>query len=476
MREFCETALGNAVRLCVLACATFAAPAIAQQCTPSEIVQFLPVSSSPDLMFGFSVAINGNRAVVGVPDDPGVAPHGGRVYVYHFDGKAWTQETAFSSNDVSEGDFFGSSVSISQGVVLAGAPGDNVSGARSGSAYVFRHDGVAWVEEAKLVPTDGAATDFFGASVSLSGPIALIGAERNDENGTNSGSAYVFSYGDGSWDEQTKLLASDGDEYDAFGVAVAISGNLAVVGAPQDSDHGNSSGSVYTYRFDGVQWAEEAKIVPVDGNAADFFGESVAVSGNTLLAGAHWDDDQGSNSGSAYIFAHDGLQWEQQAKLFASDGASSEQFGWSVSIWGEVAVVGANEASAVLNEDGAGYVFSRNTLGQWNEVAKLSASDPGVEDAFGNAIAISNKQVLVGAFAHDEIHDDSGAAYIFDLQCPCPADLAEPFGGVLNLQDVFAYLALFNAQDPAADLAEPIGTLNLQDVFGYLALFNAGCP
>jgi hypothetical protein len=157
-------------------------------------------------------------------------------------------------------------------------------------------------EEAKLLSSDGEAYTNFGNSVAIDGNLALIGAYRDNGNGSNSGSAYLYRFDGSSWQEEAKLLASDGASNDSFGFSVAVSGNLALIGAVYDDDNGSNSGSAYIFRFDGKVWQEEAKLLASDGASEDNFGRSVSIDGNLALVGAYWDDDNGSNSGSAYIF------------------------------------------------------------------------------------------------------------------------------------------------------------------------------
>jgi hypothetical protein len=138
--------------------------------------------------------------------------------------------------------------------------------------------------------------------VAIDGNTALIGAYGDDDNGDYSGSAYIFRFNGSTWVQEAKLLASDGAAYDYFGYSVAIYGNTALVGAESDDDNGSSSGSAYIFRFNGSTWVEKPKLLAPDGAAWDDFGHSVAIDGNTALVGAYGDDDKGDSSGSAYVF------------------------------------------------------------------------------------------------------------------------------------------------------------------------------
>ena len=166
--------------------------------------------------------------------------------------------------------------------------------------------GPAWAQviEHKLTASDGAVSDNFGYSVSLSGERALVGSHRSDPLGTLSGSAYMYErQGDGSWLEVDKLTASDGAEEDFFGYSVSLSGDRALVAAYRDDDVGSGSGSAYAFERQGDgSWLEVDKLTASDGSGGDEFGWSVSLSGDRALVSAHQHDDLGSNSGSAYVY------------------------------------------------------------------------------------------------------------------------------------------------------------------------------
>ncbi len=211
----------------------------------------------------------------------------------------------------------------------------------------------------KLLAGDGAADDTFGVSVSVSGDTAVIGAVWDDDKGDDSGAAYVF------------VRAADGAADDSFGGNVAVSGDTAVIGAAWDDDKGDDSGSAYVFvRAEDGTWSQQGKLTAGDGTAIDRFGESVAVAGDTAVIGADGDDDKGRSSGAAYVFvrAADG-SWSQQGKLTAADGADWNYFGESVAVSGDTAVIGAEGDDDKGHESGAAYVYS-------STAAPQSASKP----------------------------------------------------------------------------------------------------
>ena len=217
-------------------------------------------------------------------------------------GNAWNLDGKLTAQDGAQDDFFGR-VALSGNQALIGAPADDDRGTDSGSAYVFRNINGVWAQVAKLRASHGAADDNFGYSVALSGDRALIGAYGDDDRGTNSGSAYVFERDiNGVWVQVAKLTASDGAPTDFFGLSVALSADTALIGAYRDDDRGTDSGSAYVFQRISNVWTERAKLTAPDGAQNDLFGAFVALSGNMALVGAIFDDDRGADSGSAYVF------------------------------------------------------------------------------------------------------------------------------------------------------------------------------
>lgn len=168
------------------------------------------------------------------------------------------------------------------------------SASRASAAVLF--------ETQELLASDGASGDSFGFSVSLSGSVAVVGARFDDDGGSNAGAAYVYRYDGSSWVEEQKLTASDGVDGDNFGIAVAVSGDAAVVGAFGDDDTGANSGSAYRYHYDGSSWVEEDKLLASDGGSGDAFGRSTSISGDVSLVGAPGHADNGAGSGAAYVY------------------------------------------------------------------------------------------------------------------------------------------------------------------------------
>ncbi len=344
-------------------------------------------------------------------------------------------------------DEFGYSVAINGTTAIVGALlyDDNANG--SGSAYLF--DITTSLQIAKLLPNDGAADDFFGASVAISGTTAIVGALYDDDNGTDSGSAYLFDTNTGQ--QLFKLLPNDGAAGDRFGISVAKSGATTVVGAYWDNDNGADSGSAYL--FDTNTGQQLFKLLPNDGATNNLFGYSVAISGAIAIVGAYKDDDNGNDSGSAYLF--DTNTGEQIAKLLADDGAALDYFGFSVAISDTIAIAGAQFDNDNGSWSGSAYLFDATT-GQ--QIVKLLPEDGADFDWFGRAVAINGETAIVGAVWDDDNGANSGSAYLFDaagIPGKCPWDLNDD--DLVGTTDLLLLLGSWGDPYGTADLIELLG-------------------
>ena len=356
--------------------------------------------------FGVSVAISGDTAIVGARYDDDAGGNSGATYIFVRNGTSWTQQAKLAASDTAAGDEFGLSVAVSGDTAIVGARYDDDAGDRSGSAYIFVRNGTSWTQQAKLTASDAAAGNEFGVSVAISGEVAIVGAWRDDDAGDASGSAYIFVRSGTSWTQQSKLIASNTAAYDNFGVSVAISGDTAIIGAFVVD-------FAYIFVRNGTSWIQQAKLTASDAVIGNGFGESVSISGDTAIVGAVYDDDAGGNSGATYIFVRSGTSWTQQTKLTASDTTVGDWFGCSVAISGEVAIVGAWRDDDAGDASGSAYIFVRNG-NRWIQQAKLTASDAAENDIFGASVAINRAFAIVGVYGDDHARgSDSGSAYIY---------------------------------------------------------------
>ncbi len=386
--------------------------------------------------FGYSISISVDTVVVGAEGEDGyLGSNRGAAYVFerNQDGaNIWGQVRKLTASDTQNSDYFGHSVAIDGDSVVVGAQGEDGDGGETnwGAAYVFeRNEGGAdsWGEVNKLSAADAADKDTFGMSVAISGRQIVVGAYREDGVSTDPaadrGAAYLFVDNSGGWQEIANPRASIPDDDSYFGHSVAVSGDTAVIGA-YDEDGQRGAAHIFTRNQNGADgWGAVTKLTATVPEPGDHFGISVGISGDTVIVGADWKDDDEAGQGVAYIFERnqfDQDNWGPVIMLTASDAANSAHFGSSVDISGDTAVVGANQADSTdgaITMCGVAYVFERNrggTANAWGQVAKLTAGDAQNWDNFGNSIAISGDTVVVGANWEDGFDGSSrGAAYVF---------------------------------------------------------------
>ena len=402
--------------------------------------------------FGFAVSASEDTVIVGSPFDGDAGLASGSVYVFQRNVGGidnWGELKKLTAADAATGDSFGFAVAISENTAVIGAPFRNVEGSVSGAVYIFeRHlgGGDNWGLLKRLVSSDAATGDQFGFAVAISGNTLVVGAPSDDDAGLESGGAYVFERdlgGGGNWGQVTKLTASSAAEQDQFGSAVAISENTVVVGAPSSE---GSMGSAYVFEraLGGAEnWGETKRLSADDAAVDDQFGFSVAISQNTVLIGARlvsgWietgrppapDDPtpdpirtELEDAGAAYFFERDfggANTWSQVKKLTVANTQAGDQFGYSVAMRGDRAVVGSLFAGG--NRVGSAYIRERNRGGrnEWGQLEKLMASVPGRWDGFGFGVAIGADAVVVGAPETDaecpgDRGCDSGVAYVYTV-------------------------------------------------------------
>jgi hypothetical protein len=404
----------------------------------SQVAKLTASDAQDDDRFGHSVAVSGDTVVVGAYREDGAGDARGAAYVYtrNRSGGAdnWGQVKKLTASDAEDGDIFGYSVAISGDTVVVGAVAEDSGGSTSGAAYVFARNydpsnpstplADNWGEVQKLIASDAEENDQFGESVAISGDTVVVGAYLEDGTGNDRGAAYVYARnkdGADAWGEVKKLAASGVTDYDYFGISVAISGDIIIVGARGEDGAGNYRGAAYVFARNtggADNWGGVQKLTASDAADYDQFGESVAISGDMVVVGTSVEDGTGSDRGAAYVFARnrDGADhWGEVKKLTASDTQDDDWFGYSVAISGDTVVVGAAYEDGTGSDRGAAYVYARNSGGadNWGEVQKLTASDAADGDLFGFSVAISGDTVVVGAYLGDGTGSDRGAAYTF---------------------------------------------------------------
>lgn len=364
--------------------------------------------------FGQSVAISGSVIVSGAHFNTDLGPLTGSAYVYELVGATWTQTAKLLSSDIAQNDRFGFSVDVDDGTIVVSTRYNDDFGYGTGSIYVFEKHSGAWVETQKLLPSDPQFNKFFGVSVAISGDVIVVGADLDDQVATDAGAAYVFErQTSGSWIEVAKLIAADAAMDDRFGAEVAVDGDRLVVSAHGDDDNGAQSGSAYVFsRQSSGAWTQTAKLMANDGATTDRFGNSVAIDQDTVAVGALKADGNQVDSGAVYIFERTGTSWTQTTKLVDASGLNLDQLGSEVAVEGEVVVVGAWSAEETPIDAASGQILTFRKVGnQWHQATKVQASDKKANDALGWSVSISGGVIVSGARG---VQSGAGAAYVFD--------------------------------------------------------------
>lgn len=441
-----------------------------------ELFMLTPSPAIEYNVFGDSVAVKGGMGVVGA-SGVWTLQIGGHAYVVDVTTGAIRSGLPLVGDEPDRLWVFG--VGIGDGIALVGYQDESLSTYRNGVQRFDISDPDAPVYLGTFVPSDASFTDAFGDAIAVDGNIAVIGASGDDDNGGLSGSAYLFDITTGT--QIAKILPSDGGSVQQFGFSVDIDGDTVIVGARWDNDLGPRSGSAYLFDIsDPANPVETAKLLASDGEADDFFGFDVAVSGGLALVGAIFEDERGFDAGAAYLYdISDPFSPVETRKITPTDANDTDDFGWTVALDGDVALIGSRTDDDLFPGGGSAYLFDVSDPSGPAEVVKMTPMDASANATFGWSGDLDAGRALIGASQSDVPVVNAGQAYVFDATlgpAGCgPADLADPVG-VLNFFDIAAFISLFNAGDGGADLAAPFGTLNFFDVAAYIGLYNAGCP
>ncbi len=376
---------------------------------------------------------------VAISGDVAVFAGGETAYIYRKNGAKWVRETKieYTGEDHPIGDWFGQSVGIHKDVVVVGVPLDDDNGNLSGSAHVYRFNGTTWALETILLARDGDPGDFFGWWVAIDGDVIIVGADGEDSSGPTSGAAYVFRFNGTTWVEEQKLTASDASTRDVFGAGVAISGNVAIVGAYQAGP--DEAGSAYIFRFNGETWVEEAVLRPPPGAVDFIFGHAVDIAGDVVAVLSKTFVPWEGLFFRAYVFRYAGQAWTLEAALSTPAMQVVVDTTRQVAIGDDVLLVGTYESSFTNTE---ARLFRREGT-TWRDSGTVELPSDTEDFFFGVTVAISGETAIVGAQA---VSDESpylptGSAHMVDLRlCEgCPLDLNGD--GNVGIEDLLGLLA-----------------------------------
>jgi hypothetical protein len=399
---------------------------------------------------------------VGASSDNNGLGNSGSVYIFDRVGQQWMETQELSASDAQVGDVFGLSLAGSPTRLAIGSL--NTDGSK-GAVYVFELVQGIWTETAKLRPTLVSASDGFAIKIAMDGDVILASAHGSGGPFPR-GAAWVMEWDGSAWSGGQKLTASDGQNSDGLGDSVALSGLTAVVGAACDDDAFSDQGSAYVFEKIGATWTEVAKLQASDAEENARFGGAVAVQGDLILVGANGHGTGASQSGAVYGFEKnlDGTWGPHETYSYAaSDPENSTSFGKDLAIDGD-RFVATSIGRDFGGSTGNAHVFERSQTG-WEHVAKILASDAGQSILFGGSVAISGDLVLAGALGTDEADENdigcnSGSAYLFEFPdntvtygfgqgCPCGND--DPDRGCVNSRGLGSVLAPCGTTSVGAD-------------------------
>jgi len=374
---------------------------------------------SVDDFFGYAVATDGTTAMIGAiyddDDGPPLQGNAGSVRVFEKSGNVWTEVDRLAASDQINSGYFGAAIAIDGDTAVIGSYGHSL---KTGAAYVFIREMGSWVEQAKLVDLAGANLDNFGCAVAIDGDTAVVGAYGDDNAGIDRGSVLVFTRSGTVWTEEAKLALNGQTDNDWFGFRVAVSGDTLVAGALEaDAGHPNGTGSAYVFNRTGAFWSEDQKLNGSGGLDDENFGSSIQLEGATLAIGSNQTDHSGHvDSGAVYVFAESGGSWTEIQRLTAGYPADDSGFG-AVAFAGDTMLVGADlTAPSGVYRAGTAYLFE-NVGGTWIERHKLVAADPESEARLGISVSVTPEIALVGAFLTDSLvppATNAGAACFYD--------------------------------------------------------------
>ncbi|MFK7847653.1 MAG: T9SS type A sorting domain-containing protein [Rhodothermales bacterium] len=378
------------------------------------------LASIPTTAFSHAIAASGDVIMASSPFDYDNS-YVGAVYVYRFDGTSWIEEAILTASDGGPNQYFGWSIDLDENVAVVSAIGGfDEQGNKSGTAYIFRYNGSTWVEESKLLPHYNGVDFAFGNAVSLDGNVAIVGSSSDKPPAVGqTGAAYIYRYDGSDWIEEAYFYPDHGQTGILYGQSVAVDGDVAFVGSHSEYSPLSFAGAVYVYRYDGLVWFEESKLIASDAASNDQFGFSISIHNEVAAIGAYTKDEVNEDAGAVYVFRYNGTSWQEEEKLFDSSGNKDDRYGYSLAIESDMLFVGSN-----LNDDGAtnaGSVFAYQYNGtNWAFEDQIIASDAEVHDEFGSSVAVSGDVLAVGAPGEDTFSSIggvqyTGALYLYDV-------------------------------------------------------------
>jgi hypothetical protein len=447
------------IRSVALGVGMFVAVALAPAAAEPTATELVPSNPGTYKRYGAGCAVEGDVAAVG--NSPWF--EGASVCVFRRSGGTWQEEVRIGPGFGNGVATAGPAVAIDGGTLVAHGNSDGSDGPAGGVVFAFVHDGTAWTRQGTLRTDDASTEGVFGSSIAISGDTVVVGDDMNDAAATDAGAAYVFVRTDGTWTKQARLTASDAEAEDYFGSSVAVSGDTIVVGAPAEDEVAYASGAAYVFERSGTTWTQKTKLIAGDAAYYDQFGTTVAAQGDMILVGAQFEDRLGRSAGTVYTYIQSGGNWFERQWIHASDGAELAMFGSALSISGQRAAVGAVGHASQGKYTGAVYILHRDGW-DWHEEMRLTAPDAAAGDQLGDAVALDGYTLAVGAAYDMARGDESGTAWVLDVSPPTVTTSAA------MLPDWVVLTLPATGKAPATPGLKAHGTLELGSATADLAL------
>ena len=449
-----------------LACVAITSTTTSGQC---DLELPVPGDVGAGAYFGTAVAMDGELLAVGAPLDTGNDWASGVVYVFRRAADGWVNEGRLRASDGEVGDMLGVSVDIHDGRIVAGAWFDDDHGSNSGAAYVFtRNDNGAWTETAKLTKPNPGPEDAFGRTVAISGERIAVGAPLDDDAGSSSGTVTTFTLTGGAWVADAVLTSPIGANGDEFGLGLDLDGSQLLVGSPWSND-GTGHADLFTADPAGT-WTHEHTFNHPDPEPGEYYAFEPALGDEMVALGAYLDDD-GTPTGRVFIHTRnvDG-DWSLQQTLRPDDSTpSNERFGVAIDLDGSVMAIGADQAGG----SGAVHIYDRSG-DDWTLRTILQPEGLNTEAEFGWFVDVDGDQLAVGAYGADLDGATRGAAWVYagmQTSCDCPGDTDG--SGAIDVNDLLAVIGAWNTDNPTADVNSD-GIVNVGDLLAIIAGWG-GC-
>jgi len=421
--------------------AMMAGSATSQTASLTESFTFTVDDSAANDRLGTGVAIDGNVLLAGAQKADALGIDSGSAYVAVFNGTSWVQKAQLLPSDGANYDTFGLRVALEGDVAVVSAHlNDNSGFANAGAVYVFRYNGTSWNQEQKLVPFDAEQGGQFGFDVALSGDRIAVGARNRGS--LNTGAVYTYRFDGSAWQLEAQITPAGLQQGDSFGYSLALDGDLLAVGALNDDTVITNAGACYVFRWNSASWQQEAKLFASNAGQADNFGYDLAAHDDVLVVGAGLADVNFTNDGAVYVFEFDGSSWAEEAMLLSGSPANGNQFGRCVATCTGVIAVGEANSDDQGTNSGKAWLFKSDEMDVWQLDAELTQSGTAGGNLLGRSIAIHGS-VVVGAVGAATPVSGAGAVYGYVLSDPPIADagfdIKVPNGSLVTLNGTASY-------------------------------------